>query len=110
MTKENDVKETLVVAPKLTESDSIWTEVKDLPIAMFALPSQTVKQHVQRVQASPEALYLVLNSPAVIASLEAALADSRNGKKYTMDLADGGYVIIKHAPPSVTLTKVISKN
>ncbi len=111
MNKEVEKKETATTTvPRVTDSDKIWEEVQNLPIAMFALPAQSVKQHVQRIKVSQDALYLRLNSPAVVASLEEALADSRTDNRYSVELAEGGYVIVKRAAPPIVLPKVVSKD
>jgi hypothetical protein len=100
-TEEKEVTATKTV----TESDRIWEEIQNLPIAMFALPGQVVQQHVKRFLASPDAVYLKLNSPAVIASLEVALADSRTNKKYAVEQADGGYIVVKRAVTPFVMPK-----
>lgn len=101
MNKEKE----LSTVGKVTESDQIWEEIQHLPIAMFALPLQQVKQHVQRFVVNHDAVYLKLNSPAVVTSLEEALADSRNHKRYTVELADSGYVIVRRAPDPIVIPK-----
>jgi hypothetical protein len=94
-------------AKTLTVSDKIWAEIQNLPIEMFALPGQVVRQHTQRFLASPDAVYLKLQSPAVVVSLEATLASF--GKRYAMEVAEGGYVVVKYAPPEVVVPKTIKK-
>ena len=86
----------------LTESDKIWEEIKDLPIAMFALPNQFVQQHVVRVEVEPSSLYLKGKSPAVIAGLDEALNTSfdRAGNitktnMFNVEQAENGFIIVK---------------
>lgn len=81
MTDKNEKKESL------TESDKIWEEIKNLPIAMFSLPDQLVKHHVQRVKGHPTEVFLKLKSSGVIANLEFALAQVR-GKSYSVEVTD----------------------
>lgn len=93
-----------------TESDKIWNEVKTLPIDVFAIPGQKVKDNVKRYKVSPDALYVKLNSSAVLPALEQSL--SRDGRgvlwehpRYTMEQADGGFVVIRRAA-----TPLVTKN
>lgn len=74
-----------------TESEQIWQEIKDLPILVFALPNQTVKQHVMQVPMPGKELLLRLVSTAVLPSLEESL-----GKRYEVVVAEG-YVTVKRA-------------
>lgn len=90
--------------PKLTESDKIWNEIKDLVISMYALPGQKVSDHVERVKLSTKEVHLKLNSPSVIASLDAALnsvtdntGNTSQRYRYDIELTEGGFVIVKRA-------------
>lgn len=87
-------------------SDEIWNEIKDLPIEMYALPNQLVREHVKRFKADPNAVFLKLSSSAVIASLEDTLARVR-GRQYTLERADGGYVVIRRAPTLIEVPKTL---
>lgn len=100
---------------KPSESDKIWNEVADLPIAMYSLPNQRVRDHVKRLAGFPNAVLLTLNAPAVLPSLEATLngqtvvheerAETPHGDsvrtsypKYVLEEAEG-YVIVKRNNP-----------
>ena len=75
----------------VTEADKIWEEIANLPIAMYALANQTVRDHVEKIDVPGDKLFVRLNSSAVIASLETALGD-----KYELEQAEG-YTMIKRA-------------
>lgn len=83
----------------VNESDKIWSEIKDLPIDMFALPDQRVKNHVQRVKVTPTEVHLKLKSSSVVASLEAVLC-----RQFDLEISDG-YVIVRRAAPAVGMPK-----
>ncbi len=89
--KNTDQNETTDVMNKITESDKIWNEIKDLQINIFALPNQTVGQHVKRVEINTNELHLKLNSSAAISSLEEKLG--QYSKSLKLETA-GEYVII----------------
>jgi hypothetical protein len=79
----------------MEESDKIWDEIKDKNIDMFALPNQTVKDHVLKLKVpGANGLYVKLSSSAVLASLETAL------KEFVVESAEK-YVIIKRKPPEI---------
>jgi hypothetical protein len=62
---------------------------------MFALPNQTVKDHVQKLKVpGASGLYVKLVSSAVLASLEAAL------RGFVVEAAEK-YVIIKRKSPEI---------
>ncbi len=96
MTKEKEP-----VTVTLTESDKIWNEIKDVPIQMFGLPNQIVKNHVERVKISPNELYLRLKSTSVISGLEMILTQNSQGQIYTNPkyefTSENGYTIIKRS-------------
>lgn len=58
---------------EVTESDKIWSEVKDVQLDIFALPFQTVSMHASRMVVEPTRLYVTLKSSAVLPALELAL-------------------------------------
>jgi hypothetical protein len=60
---------------------SIWNEIKNLPIEMFALPNQRVCNHVDLVSETKEQTVLRVKSPAALPSLEAVLNSSKVFKK-----------------------------
>lgn len=63
---------------KLTEADKIWEEIKDLRLVIFALPNQTVKQHVKKLAVPGDKLLIQLNSSATLPALEEALVNNFN--------------------------------
>ena len=72
-------------------SDSIWEEIKDLPIEAFGLAGHTVSQHVTRINLpSADTLYVRLSSSVFLPWLENAI-----GNKFTVELGSGGFVLIK---------------
>lgn len=77
---------------KGTVAGAIWTEIKDKPIEMFALPNQVVGMHCHPIPVEPNRLYLVANSSAVLPSLEVAV-----GKSYVIEQADK-FILISRAP------------
>lgn len=81
------------------ESEKIWEEIKNLPIAMFGLPDQFVLQHCTPVPVEPSALYVTIRSTAALPSLEAAIHPA-----YTVELADK-FVIIRRAPKPLVPSK-----
>lgn len=85
------------------ESDKIWEEIKNLPIEMFSLANQYVKNHAQRIKVSPNEVHLKLKSGAVVASLEQALARVR-GKSYELEVTEG-YIIVRRGAPVLSLPK-----
>lgn len=74
----------------------IWTEIKDRPIEMFALPDQVVNMHCHPVSIEPSKLYLLTNSTAVLPSLENAI-----GRNYVVELVDR-FVVVSRALLSIT--------
>lgn len=86
-------KKTVKLAP---ESELIWEEIKDLPIAMFALPNQTIKQHVSKLNVPGNKLLLKLVSTAALPALEDALnnAAAVHSKRYEVELAEG-YTVVR---------------
>lgn len=83
---------------KKNDAEQIWKEIEDLPIAMFALPNQTVKQHMVPMPVPGKELLLKLVSTAALPALEEALGNIRmtGGKKYEVEPAEG-YVIVRRA-------------
>lgn len=81
----SDKKET-----KKTVADEIWAEIKDKTIEMYALPGQTVADHVTRKVVPGELVFLKPKSPAVIASLQEAI-----GKDYICNVLDGGTITVE---------------
>lgn len=86
------------MSEKQNESEQIWNEIKDLPISMFALANQTVKQHVMYVPMRGQDLLLKLVSTAALPALEETLNNNflTKGKKYEVEIADR-YTIVRRA-------------
>lgn len=88
------------VLMKDTPAGKTWDAIKDREILMFSLPNQKVSQHVRPVLVDPDKLYLLLNSTAVLPSLEEAVSksDSKRGiSAYSVELADR-FVIVTPIP------------
>ena len=93
-TKQQEKTNAIVNMLQGTVSLEIWNEIKDKNIEMFALPDQKVHMHCRPVPVEPSKLYLLINSSAVLPSLEVAA-----GKKYTVELADKFVIVSRVAPP-----------
>ena len=100
---------------KVTEAESIWAELRNLPIEMFALPNQRVEDHLLRVKGVPGVLYLKPRSAAALPALEALLKDQTTLRvertaegdpinvsypKYEMEETELYIVVKRHVPPS----------
>jgi hypothetical protein len=94
-----------------TVASKLWDQIKDLPIELFALPNQTIKDHVKREEEMekvfPEEIYITLRSAAVYPALEEAL---------NLGQSRGQVKLAKHERFDVsqsarfTVIKVINKN
>jgi hypothetical protein len=64
-----------------TRASELWDQIKDLPIDIFALPNQTVKDHARREEGMdkifPDDVYLILRSAAAFPALEEALGNAQ---------------------------------
>ena len=101
MVKTNEmVDQTQTVAAKL------WDKLKDVPMDIFALPNQTIKDHAKREcamdAAFPNDIYLILRSAAAFPALEEALGSAaargivKLAKHDRFDLSQSAkYTIIK---------------
>lgn len=104
----------------MTKSDELWTEIQQLPMDMWGLSNQRVKDHVEKLAGTGEQLYLKLSAPAVLPALETALAarqqfvveDSyerhHQGEDvevpypmYTLQEVDNYVVVTRFIPPTV---------
>lgn len=89
----------------------MWDKIKDLPIEIFALPNQTVKDHAIREEGMdkvfPDDIYVTLRSAAVYPALEEALGvgQSRNQIK----LAKNEKFELSQSA-KFTVIKVVNKN
>ncbi|KKN60996.1 hypothetical protein LCGC14_0526210 [marine sediment metagenome] len=103
---------------KVNEADSIWAEIRNLPIEMFALPNQRVENHLLRVRGVPNELYLTAKSPAALPALEALLGGqvtlrvertaegdpiNVSHPKFEMEETELYIVIRRHVPPTERL-------
>jgi len=86
----------------------IWAKIKDVPIEIFALPNQTVQNHVEfqkeLAAASLDSAFVILRSAAVKPALEEALGRVRLGKNHlgqplVFEISDvTRYTVIKIVP------------
>jgi hypothetical protein len=88
--------------PVETGASKIWNRIKDLPLEIYALPNQSVSDHVTRVpemdKAFPDDLYVTIKSAAVYPALEETLGRVRLRKEY-FDLSQSSkYIVIKIIP------------
>lgn len=92
-----------------TGASKLWDRIKDIPMDIFALPNQTVKDHAKREERMdtvfPNDLYLVLRSAAAYPALEEALgnAQARNmiklAKHERFDISQQNkYIVVKVVP------------
>ena len=90
-----------------TFAEKTWNKIKDVPLEIYALPDQTVANHVTREKklekAVPDALHLILKSAAVLPALDEALRKVRWGSDergvLTFDLSQSGkYTVLKIVP------------
>ncbi len=102
------------VVPVKTEAQEMWDEIKNLPIQLFGLPSQTVEHHCTQVVIEPTHLYLTIRASAVLPALETALNEYTSGLdmiakkfgkvntvKFTVELADK-FVIVSRVKPGLS--------
>lgn len=101
-TKKQEVKEDKQKVEWDFEAEKLWDEIKNLPIEMYSLPNQLVKNHVQRVRLAPDKLYLKAKSSAVITSLEDTLDKDAKTRyklshpKYLVEAVEG-YIVVSRA-------------
>lgn len=69
-------------------ADSIWEEIKNKKVEMFALPGQLVENLFQPFAANPNVLHLNYNISSALPALEAAL-----GPSFVVELA-GKYITV----------------
>jgi hypothetical protein len=91
-----------------TAAQKIWNKIKDLSIDIFALPNQSVQDHVKREvgleRAIPDAVHLILKSAAVRPALEETLGRVRLGQNnlgqpLVFELTTSGkYTVVKIVP------------
>jgi hypothetical protein len=82
----------------LTTSEQIWEEIKNLPLDLYSLPNQRVEMHVIPILIPGNTLIVTLKVSGVLPVLESTLASRlTGGKKYKLELADGGRVLISRA-------------
>lgn len=90
---------TSVTTVTLTEAQRIWEEIKNRPILMFGLPSQTVDQHCTFITVEPSGLYVTIRSSATLPSLETAISPD-----FTVELVDK-FVVIRRTPKPLLPSK-----
>jgi hypothetical protein len=100
--------ETSTSAEQETTAQKIWNKIKDLSIDIFALPNQSVQDHVKREagleRATPDAVHLILKSAAVRPALEETLGRVRLGQDnlgqpLVFELTTSGrYTVVKIVP------------
>lgn len=88
---------------EVTKASKLWDKIKDIPLEIFALPNQTVKDHIKREEAMeaifPNDVYVTLRSQAVLPALENALCNVKLGKNEKIDISQSNrYTVIKIVP------------
>lgn len=94
-----------------SESSLIWKEIQNLPISLFALPDQSVKDFVKKISDAGDQLIVKIQTGAVLPALEITLENSHltKGKKYNLELVDG-FVIITNRKSSIDNARKIISN
>ncbi len=80
---------------KKTKADVIWDQIKDLPVEIYALPDQTLKQHVERLQVTEDQVHLRIKSPAIVPALEESLSKVKlaRGEKFDI-LPQKNFIVV----------------
>jgi len=91
---------------EITFSDKLWEKIKDLDIEIFALPNQTLKDHVERAEVLPDQLHLIMKAPAMIAVLEEVMR--KQGPKLGLLGEHEGFEVIQ--TPRFAIIKVVPKD
>jgi hypothetical protein len=91
-----------------TPAGKIWSKIKDLPLDIYALPNQSVRDHAKfeagLVDGFPDSAHLVLRSAAVKPALEEALGRVRLGQNQlnqalVFELSESAkYTVVKIVP------------
>lgn len=79
-----------------TEAGSIWEEIKNKDIDVFALPSQKLSQHCAPAMVEPSKLYLLTRFSAALPAIETAC-----GKKFNVERLDK-YVVVSRVQIPIT--------
>lgn len=95
---KTEVKETV----EMTDSDKIWEEIKDLPLAMYSLPNQTVAQYLTKVESNYPDLLVKIAASAVVPAMETLLQG-----RFVMEQLEG-YWLIRRAAPKLEV-KIVKK-
>lgn len=78
-----------------TVADQIWNEIKDKPLALFALPNQLVHQHCQPAPVDPARCFLLYKASALLPAVESAI-----GPDYTCETMDK-YIVVSRKEKSL---------
>lgn len=90
---------------KKDEAEVIWTEIKDLPIDMYSIPNQTIKDHVKKLKVPGDQLLITLNSTAVLPALETAI----QGRGFEFEQTEK-YTIVRRAVKAIDITDLYEDN
>lgn len=92
---ENEMEK--VKTDKISDSDLIWNDIKDLPLDLYGLQGQTVGMNVFKLDLNlPNSLYVKLKSTGVLPSLEQTLNIPIFAKNFKYELEQAAdYIIIK---------------
>jgi hypothetical protein len=96
-------------AVEQSNAAKLWDQIKDLPIDIFSLPNQTIKDHAKREDGMdsifPNDVYITLRSAAAYPAIEDALGTAiarkqvKLGKTEKFDLSQQArYTVIKVVP------------
>lgn len=91
-----------------TEAGTVWNEIKDMAIEMFALPGQVVAMHCTPVPADPTKLFLLTQSTAVLPSLEVAINKNAKGlyeHRFDCQQVERFVVVTRVQPPLEDILK-----
>ncbi len=89
MSEVNQKEEPQKVEKKVrTDSEKLWSSMRNKKIDMFCLPEQTVEMHCENANISPTELYLKPKTPAVLPALEITFPnlefEATHGNKYIL--------------------------
>lgn len=90
-----------------TEADKIWEEISQMPIFMFGLPNQKVKDYLFPVKVRPDAVVAKYTVSAIVAQLDPAInaiydsfGNSVRNEKYEITEEDQYLIITRKSQPT----------
>lgn len=90
------------MAEKVSESEKIWEEIKDLTIEAYGLQNQKVHQFVKRVDVPGNELYVKIGAGAILPWLENAL-----GSAFEVTLHEGFVSVKRNLDKTASVKKLL---